>query len=576
MEEVITNSIRKYAVKNAHEYGSANNASVMSKIISLFPEVKNDMRALALKTNEIIKEINLMKASDLDALYAKFSEEFLSEKKIKDEQSKVKLILPGAKEGNFITRFPPEPSGFMHIGHAKVAYLEKSFKEIYKGKLFLHFDDTNPEKCTQAYVNQIKTDLKWLKIEFDKEYYSSDHIELMYNYIDKLFKKDMAYVCLCDSDKIKDGRASKRPCEHRFYDQKKNVELFAMMLNRKFNENEAIVRFKGAMDSDNTTMRDPTLFRIKLAPHYRQKDKYVVWPTYYFNTAIVDSINGITDVIRSKEYELGDILYERVLKALDLRVPNLHSESRLNIRGNITKKRELRKLVESGSLMGYDDPRLVTIAGLRKRGIMPKAIESFVLRFGMSKVDSSVDISLLLAENKKIIDIIAKRLYFVQNPIELKIKNHEIENISIPLHPSDSSIGSRLITVGNTLYISNDDANLLKVGEVVKLKELFAVKILNINKDGKSIECEIAKNSSPEKKIQWVSNRDKVETYVLVPKDISKNDGTFILDSLETINGYGESYINRLSDMEIIQFERFGFCSAHASDKGNYFIFISK
>ncbi len=272
MEEVITNSIRKYAVRNAHEYGSANSASVMSKIISLFPEVKNDMRALALKTNEIIKEINLMKASDLDALYAKFSEEFLSEKKIKDEQSKVKLILPGAKEGNFITRFPPEPSGFMHIGHAKVAYLEKSFKEIYKGKLFLHFDDTNPEKCTQAYVNQIKTDLKWLGIEFDKEYYSSDHIELMYNYIDKLFKKDMAYVCLCDSDKIKEGRASKQPCEHRSYDQKKNVELFAMMLNRKFNENEAIVRFKGAMDSDNTTMRDPTLFRIKLAPHYRQKD----------------------------------------------------------------------------------------------------------------------------------------------------------------------------------------------------------------------------------------------------------------------------------------------------------------
>jgi glutamyl/glutaminyl-tRNA synthetase len=207
---------------------------------------------------------------------------------------------------------------------------------------------------------------------------------------------------------------------------------------------------------------------------------------------------------------------------------------------------------------------------------MPKAIESFVLRFGMSKVDSSVDISLLLAENKKIIDTMAKRLYFVQNPVALKIKNHEIENINIRLHPSDESMGMRLVTVGGTVYIANDDADLLQVGDVVKLKELFAVKIVNINKDDKSIECEIVQNPNPEKKIQWVSNRDKVETYIQVPKDISKKDGSFILDSLEVVNGYGESYINRLFDMEIIQFERFGFCSAHISDKGNYFIFISK
>lgn len=328
------------------------------------------------------------------------------------------------------------------------------------------------------------------------------------------------------------------------------------MLNGKIEENEATVRFKGDMRAQNTIMRDPVMLRIIETPHYRVGTKYRVWPVYDFNTPIVDSIQGITDIIRSKEYELHDELGDELLKILGLRVPRMHLEARLNIKGNITQKRDIRKLIDEGKISGWDDPRLMTIMALRRRGIMPAAIWNFVLRLGMTKTDSTVPLEMLLAENKKVIDPIAKHLFFVSNPVEIEMPEMA-GTVKLRLHPT-ADFGFREYKVGKTFYIAKADAKPAK-GTRLRLKDLGKAKELGEN----------------EKVVQWVSQGNYVECTVLIPGPILDDKENFNPDSMETASGYVESYAKNLEEHEIVQFERFGYCILDDKKKMR-FIFISK
>ena len=459
----------------------------------------------------------------------------------------------------------------MTIGNSKQCLLSAEFARIYKGKVYLYFDDTNPEKCRQEYVDGMKRDTAWLGVKFDREYYASDFIEKVYGAGKKLMQKNDAYVCLCGGEEVKKNRLEKKECGHRAQTIEQNLNLFGDMLKGKYEEGQAIVRFKGDMASDNSAFRDPTLFRIKKTKHFRQGDKYVVWPTYHINTLVVDNINGVTDAIRDKNYEIWDSVHKKILADLGLKAPRFLYEARLNIKGAAAGKRVLRKLVKEGMVTGWDDPRLTTIVALKRRGIQPEAIRNFVLRFGMSKTDSLVSMDMLLAENKKLIDPIAKHLFFVRDPVKVTVKDAPKTEAKLRLHPSND-VGFREYHTNNIFYIDREDASTLEKGELVRLKDLVGLRI--ISETGNDVSAEAA--STQEGKImQWVSDGNYVKCSVLIPEELLNDDETVRKDSLKTVEGYVESYASKLKAHEIVQFERFGYCVLD-DEKKLTFIFTSK
>ena len=569
----VTGAIRKYALKNAVEYGKAHEGSVLNKIISLYPAHKSDVKALAKEVAKIIEEVNSLEKDLLQAEYSKYAAEFESEQKIKVEKTaKPKFILEGVADGDFVGRASPEPSGYPHMGHIKQVLLNEVFAKAYKGRIFLFFDDTNPEKAKQEYVDAIKKDFAWLGIKFDREYFASDNVEKLYAYARQLIESGRAYVCECDRDEMKKNRMDGIECKHRKQSSKQNMELFEEMLSGKMEEGRAIVRLKGNMKAQNTAMRDPALLRIIKVPHYRQGTKYSVWPLYDFNTPILDSINGVTDIIRDKNYEPRDELAREILGALGLRIPRMHLEGRLNIKGNVVQKRVIRKLISDGLIKRWDDPRLMTAMALRRRGIQVEALREFVLRFGMSKSKSEVGIEMLLAENKKVIDPIAKHLFFVADPVKITVNGATESEIKLKLHPS-KDFGFRKYKVNDIFYISGEDARELSNGETLRLKDLMSVRITK--KGDYQIEADKVDNVDAGKIIQWVSDGNYVKCSVILPGDIIDSKDNFLPDSLKSVNGYAETYTDELKEHEIVQFERFGYCILD-SKEAREFIFISK
>jgi glutamyl-tRNA synthetase len=560
---------RKYAVKNAVDYGKAMPGPITSKLMSVS---KGDIAEVSKVAKEAADWANSLSEAELVGEYSKYSGEFSAEKKEKTEKTaKPKMELVGAVKGEFHTRYAPGPSGYATIGHAKAALLASTFAQMYGGKLSLYFDDSNPEKEKQEYVDAIRSDLKWLGIKFNDEYFASDNIPKIYDYARQLIRDGKAYACVCDVEEMKKKRMGKEECGHRNTDFLESLRIFEVMVKGEMDAGEAVIRFKGDMASDNTALRDPTILRIKKDKHYRQDGKYFVWPLYDFNTPINDSLHGITDVIRSKEYELRDPLYKMVLDAVGLPVPRIHPIARLTIRNNLPSKRYQRIYIEEGLLTGYDDPRLVTLSALRRRGVKPEAIREFVLRFGMSRADSVVDISMLLDENKKLVDPTAKRLYFVDNPVKLAVQEAKPRTVEIKLHPS-AKMGSRKYNVDGGFYISGTDSKKLSPGMLFKLKELFDLRLKEYDNEV-TIAAQVTEPSKF--RIQWVPDKQFIECEVIMPRPPLLDDGEFDRESLPVIKGYVEPYASKLKEREVVQFERFGFCILDDKKKMS-FIFMSK
>jgi glutamyl-tRNA synthetase len=318
----------------------------------------------------------------------------------------------------------------------------------------------------------------------------------------------------------------------------------------------AVLRLKGDMKSTNTAMRDPTLFRIIQKKHPIQKDKYRVWPTYDFAGAVEDSLSGVTHPFRTKEYELRDEVYFKLLDLLNLRKPHLLEFARLSIEGMPVSKRKIKPLIDNGFVSGYDDIRLPTLRGLKKRGILPEAIKQFVISQGISKVESSIDFGLLEAENRRIIDPIAKRYFFVKEPVKLVVENAPVKTKEINLHPDNDQLGSRAIETDKTFFVQKSDMRPLKDGDIFRLKELFNVKIISKDRNviGEYAGENLIANSA---KIQWTTSK-YISVKVFIPHLLFK-DELFDTSSLETVDGYAEEAVSKLKTGEIIQFERFGF-----------------
>ncbi len=560
IEEVI----RKYALKNAYDYGKASPGAVAGKVVAEFPEAKSKIKEIMQKINKIVDEINRMKKPEIEKELAKYSFE-------KKEEKKKTIVLPDAAEGAVVTRFPPEPNGHPHIGHAKAVFLDYESAKSYNGKMLLRFDDTNPKKEKQEYVDAIKESLKWLGIEWEKETYTSDYIPILYGFGEKLISLGKAYVCLCEQDEIKENRRRMKECAHRKQSVQKNTELWKEMLAGKFEEGEAILRYKGDMGAANTVMRDPTLFRVIKWQHYMQKNKYTVWPSYDFEAPILDSIEGVTHAMRSKEYELREAIYYAILNDLELRKPILIHFARLSIKNAPISKRLLIPLVLEKKVLGWDDPRLPTLAGLKKRGILPEAIKNFVLRFGLGKAESEPGWEILLSENRKLLDPSAKRFFFVKNPVLLEVENSKPQTILLKEHPNLEK-RTRVFNVSSQFYIQHDDAKNIKIGEKIRLKDLFNIEVVEKNKE--KLKAKVVETTEmPQLKIQWLPKAEVMPCRVFVPGDLLTEDGKYNKKSLTVDEGYCEKNVEALSVGDVIQFERYGFCRLDKKRKEIEFIY---
>lgn len=406
-----------------------------------------------------------------------------------------------------ITRFPPEPNGYLHIGHAKSLCINFGIKEKYNGKCNLRFDDTNPSKEKDEYVEAIKEDIKWLGFTWDKELYASDYFEKMYQCAIILINKGLAYVDDLSAEEIRKTRGTlteggvESPNRNRSIAE--NLDLFERMKNGEFEDGQYVLRAKIDMNSPNINMRDPVIYRIVRASHLRQGNKWIIYPMYDFAHPLEDAVEEITHSICTLEFEDHRPLYDWVVNNCDIeKKPHQYEFARLNITRCIMSKRYLKKLVDDGVVDGWDDPRMPTICGLRRRGYTPYSIKDFCERIGVAKANSELDIRNLEACIREDLNKSAPRVMAVLRPIKVTLSNYEgSEILTVENHPGDESMGTRQISFSKNLYIDSDDFSLapppkwkrLSKGGMVRLKGAYVITcddvVLNENGEIEELIC---------------------------------------------------------------------------------------
>jgi len=562
LDDDLKKEIRKIALQNAVEHdGKTKDKVVLSKSLGTIPELKNNVKDVIPEIASIVSQVNGMSIEEQKTEIQNNFPEILD---VKENVKKERVGLPpleGAEQGKVVTRFTPAPNGYPHIGHAKAAIISEEYAKMYGGKLVLRYDDTNPEDTRLEYWAAIKVGLDWLGIEFDEIKNTSDDIEMFYDKCVEMIKKNYAYVCTCKRNTISKNRKEMVSCECSMRDVKQNEERWERMF-KKYKPGEAVVRFRGDMESKNTVMRDPVLFRINDARHARLAEEHRVWPSYDIAVAVEDSTDGITHALRSKEYELRNELYHAILDALDMRHPKMLEFSRLEFKGMPVSKRILRPLIDEGKVSSYDDPRLPTLAALERRGITPEAIRKFTLSLSLTKADTLAPFDSLEAFNRKIVDENSIRLFMVKDPKTLTIRNLPNSTVELPNHPSNK-MGTRKVMVEDSVFLSSDDVKSLKIGDQLRLMGLGNVKITSINSEitGEFTDDERDVNFM---KLQWVSQKNAHELKILIPQRLFVDD-KFNEESLEEIHVYVEPHYLELSNGEEIQFVRFGYCRKDSS-----------
>ena len=562
MADDLKKEIRKIALQNAVEHnGKTKDKVVLSKSLGTIPELKNNVKEVIPEIASIVSQVNGMSIEEQKTeIQNNFPEIFDVKENVKEERVGLPP-LEGAEQGKVVTRFTPAPNGYPHIGHAKAAIISEEYAKMYGGKLVLRYDDTNPEDTRLEYWAAIKVGLDWLGIEFDEIKNTSDDIGLLYDKCVEMIKKNYAYVCTCKRDTISKNRKEMVSCECSMGDVKQNEERWERMF-KKYKPGEAIVRFRGDMESKNTVMRDPVLFRINDARHAQLAEEHRVWPSYDIAVAVEDSTDGITHALRSKEYELRNELYHAILDALDMRHPKMLEFSRLEFKGMPVSKRILRPLIDEGKVSSYDDPRLPTLAALERRGITPEAIRKFTLSLSLTKADTLAPFDSLEAFNRKIVDENSIRLFMVKDPKTLTIRNLPNSTVELPNHPSNK-MGTRKVMVEDSVFLSSDDVKSLKIGDQLRLMGLGNVKITSVNSEitGEFTGDERDVNFM---KLQWVSQKNAHELKILIPQRLFVDD-KFNEESLEEIHVYVEPHYLELRNGEEIQFVRFGYCRKDSS-----------
>ena len=509
-------------------------------------------------------------------------------------------IKSGKYNGRVHTRFPPEPNGYLHIGHAKSICLNFGLASQYNGLCNLRFDDTNPVKEEAEYIDSIKTDIKWLGFDWDDRlFYASDYFEKFYEYAVQLIMDGNAYVCDLTPDQIRQYRGTFKtpgkdsPFRSRSVDE--NLDLFSRMKKGEFKNEEKVLRAKIDMSSPNLNMRDPVLYRILHETHYRTGDTWCIYPTYDFAHCISDSIEGITHSICTLEFENHRHLYDWVLDTLGIYHPQQIEFARLNLSNTVMSKRRLLDLVKQGLVTGWDDPRMPTLSGLRRRGYTPEAIRDFCDRIGVAKRNSIVDVALLEHCIRENLNKTAMRVMGVLNPLKMVIVNYpddKEEELDAVNNPEDPAMGTRKIPFSKVIYIEKDDFLedppkkffRLALGREVRLRYAYYVRCVDVIKDDTTgdileIHCtydpETRGGSSPDGRkvkgtIHWVSAAHAFDAEVRLYDHLFKEKGSdsdgksdemaLNKDSLITLHSCKlEPGLKEAEKGDIFQFERVGY-----------------
>ncbi|HOJ41829.1 MAG TPA: glutamine--tRNA ligase/YqeY domain fusion protein [Candidatus Syntrophosphaera thermopropionivorans] len=436
--------------------------------------------------------------------------------------------LASGKCKKVVTRFPPEPNGYLHIGHAKSICLNFGLARDYGGVCHLRFDDTNPTKEDVEYVESIMEDVHWLGFDWqDKLFYASDYFDQLYEYAEMLIKDGKAYVCDLSQEEIRATRGTltvpgtESPYRNRSVEE--NLDLFRRMKAGEFEEGSRCLRAKIDMASPNVNMRDPVIYRIRKAEHHRTGNKWVIYPMYDYTHCISDAIEGITHSLCTLEFEDHRPLYDWFLDQLPVPChPQQIEFARLNLSYTVMSKRKLLELVQSGTVRGWDDPRMPTLAGMRRRGFTPEAIRDFVDRIGVAKADSLVDFELLQFCVREDLNKKANRVMAVLHPLKVTIENYpedQVEEFEAINNPEDESAGTRMVPFCKYLYIEQDDFSenppkgwhRLSPGAEVRLKHAYYITCKEVIKDESGNVTELICTYDPSSRGGWTPDARKVK-----------------------------------------------------------------
>ncbi|MBU3142651.1 glutamine--tRNA ligase/YqeY domain fusion protein [Clostridium sp. CF012] len=505
--------------------------------------------------------------------------------------------LESGKHSEIITRFPPEPNGYLHIGHAKSIILNFELADEFKGKTNLRFDDTNPAKEDKEYVNSIEEDIKWLGYEWDELFFASNYFDEMYDRAVLLIKNNKAYVCDLTAGEMKEYRGTLRepgkesPYKNRTVEE--NLDLFDRMRKGEFADGEKVLRAKIDMSSPNINMRDPIIYRMSHAEHHNTGDKWCIYPMYDYAHPIEDAIEGITHSICTLEFEDHRPLYDWVINNCEMEhKPRQIEFARLNITNTVMSKRNLKQLVDEGIVDAWDDPRMPTIAGLRRRGYTANAIRNFCREIGVAKSNSTVDGQMLEHFIREDLSAKTPRTMAILKPLKVVITNYpesQVEMLEIENNQDDASMGTRQVSFSKEIYIEQEDFVehppkkyfRLFPGNEVRLKGAYFIKCNDFVKDSEGNVCEIHCTYDIETKsgsgftgrkvkgtIHWVDTTNAVSAefrlYEPLILDEEQEEGKTFLNqinpnSMEILQGFVEPSMEESKPQDKFQFFRHGY-----------------
>jgi glutamyl-tRNA synthetase len=555
--------IRKTALLNAikHE-GKAQTGSVIGKILGEKPDLRSKIKEISTLVNKIVKEVNTLSFDEQKSIVEENWPEALVKEKV--EKEKHLPPLPNVdKYRQVVTRFSPNPDCVLHLGSARAIILCHEYVHMYKGKFILRFEDTDPKikRPLLEFYDRIREDLAWLGCKPNEEHIQSDRIPIYYEYAEKLLKAGNAYVCTCQPEIFREKALASKSCDCRSLPIEEHLARWHRMQQGGYSEGEAVLRVKTDLNHPNPAVRDWPAARVidaKKYPHPRVGSKYHVWPLYNLACGIDDHLLGVTHIIRGKEHLTNQVRQEYMYKHLGWKYPEAIHYGRLKITGAYLSKSKIVQGIREGMFKDWDDPRLATFAALRRRGITPEAIKKMIIDIGPKTQDLVLSWENLYAYNRKILDPAANRYFFVQNPIELTVRKIPEEYmVRLNLHPEYPERGFREYTIkpeGNehaaAFWVSKKDIDTTKTGSMIRLMELFNVKIEKAS--SYSAEASFVSNAYEEAKkgkvplIHWIPVGEDMPCQVVMP-DAAMSEGI------------AEKTCKQLKQNTVIQFERFGF-----------------
>ena len=554
--------IRKAALLNAVSHdGKAQAGAMVGKILGERQDLRSKVKELSNVINTVVNEVNSLSwAAQKTIVEEKWPE---TQKKEKAEEKKLPPLPNADKYAKIVTRFSPNPDCVLHLGSARAIILSHEYAHIYSGKFILRFEDTDPKikKPSLEFYDSVRQDLKWLDCKVDEEYIQSDRLPIYYEYTEQLIRDGNAYICECQPEEFRKKTIAKEPCPCRILSAAENIDRWNQMLSGGYSEGQAVVRVKTDLENPNPAVRDWPALRVidtKKYPHPRVGSKYIVWPLYNLAAGIDDHLMGMTHIIRGKEHYTNMVRQKYMYEYLGWKYPEAIHYGRLKITGAFLSKSKIVLGIKEGIYTGFDDPRLGTFAALRKRGITPEAIKKMIFEVGIKSNDVTLSWENLYSHNRKILDAVSNRYFFVSDPVELKVLQvRKSFHAKLLLHPEKPERGFREYTITPddnektvSFWISKKDAEGMEASKVIRLMELFNIKVEN--KTGNSVTATFVSESYEDVRkikvqlIQWIPKGEEFSCQVVMP-DASVTEG------------FAESACKKLKPDAIIQFERFGF-----------------